>query len=177
MTRRTREAIWYNLGKLADVRYFRAGESLGFHDVVVHTIPTAHDAADGVAFVVECENKRLGILTDLGHAFPGLADLLESLDGAFLECNYDSQMLERGSYPQHVKARIRGPQGHLSNHDAATLLGACHPRRRPHWVALAHLSAHNNRPELAVSALRAVVGQDYPIYHASRYDCSELLLL
>jgi len=178
LTRRTHRTVakWCDLGKLTDVRHFQSGDALTFGDVTVHTSPTAHDAADGVAFVVEAEGKRLGILTDLGHPYPGLQQLLESLDAAYLESNYDPEMLAAGPYPPALKARIRGLNGHLSNDDCANLLGAC-GRNRPHWVAVAHLSEHNNRPELAIRAQHAVVGRDYPVYHASRYDCSDLLEL
>ena len=176
MTDRTRAATWCGLGELSDVRYFRSGESLTFGDVVVHTVPTAHDAADGVAFVVECEGSRLGILTDLGHPFAGLQELLESLDAAYLESNYDPAMLESGSYPPDLKARIKGPGGHLSNDEAAGLIGAS-GGKRPEWIAVAHLSEENNHPELAIAAQRFFVGDSYPIHHAPRHDSSELLEL
>lgn len=162
------------LGMLSDVRHFRSGDTLSFGDVLVHSIPTAHDAIDGVAFVVECAGKRLGILTDLGHPFDGLQGILESLDAVYLECNYDPDMLADGEYPVHLKRRIRGPGGHLSNDESAALLGAC-GRRRPKWLAVAHLSGHNNHPKLAVGAQHNAVGRDYPVYYASREDCSKLL--
>jgi len=174
ITRRTLAATWCNLGRLNDVRHFQSGETLVFGRVQVHTIRTPHDAVDGVVFIVECDGKRLGILTDLGHPFPGLASLLESLDAAYLECNYDPEMLETGGYPAELKARIRGDGGHLSNDEAATLLRAC-GRRRPRWVAVAHLSGENNLPELAVGAQHSAVGRDYPVFLASRHQPSELL--
>ncbi len=176
VTRRTLAATWCRLGRLGDVRYFRSGDVLRFGSVVVHTLPTAHDAADGVAFVVECEGKRLGILTDLGHPFSGLQSILESVDAAFLECNYDSQMLETGPYPPQLKARIRGERGHLSNGESATLLRGC-GRNRPRWIAVAHLSRENNRPELAIGAQHQAIGAHFPVHHASRYECSPLLKL
>lgn len=176
VTRRTLAATWCRLGRLGDVRHFRSGDVLRFGSVVVHTLPTAHDAADGVAFVVECEGKRLGILTDLGHPFSGLQSIMESVDAAFLECNYDSQMLETGPYPPQLKARIRGERGHLSNGESATLLRAC-GRNRPRWIAVAHLSRENNRPELAIGAQHQAIGVHYPVHHASRYECSPLLNL
>jgi len=174
ITRRTLTATWCNLGKLSDVRHFQSGDSLSFGHVVVHTLRTPHDAADGVVFVIECEGKRLGIFTDLGHPFHGLQNVLEQVDAAFLECNYDPEMLETGSYPPVLKARIRGDAGHISNDESASLLRTC-GRRRPKWIAVAHLSQENNRPELALNAQHAAVGRDYPVYHASRYECSELL--
>jgi len=174
MTQKTREATRCPLGKLHDVRYFQSGDTISLDRVKIHTVPTAHDAMDGVCFVVECDGKRLGILSDLGHPFEGLADLLRSVDAAYIESNYDPDMLAAGPYPEPLKARIRGPHGHLSNHDVASLLLAC-GRNLPKWVALAHLSADNNHPDLAIGAQHRAVGTSYPVYLASRYDCSGML--
>ncbi|MEK6676840.1 MAG: MBL fold metallo-hydrolase [Planctomycetota bacterium] len=174
ITKPTLQATWVNLGRLPDLRMFCSGDTLDFGDVVVHTVRTAHDAVDGVAFVVECEGKRLGILTDLGHPFSGLLDLLGSIDAAYLECNYDPRMLEESEYPPHLKARIRGDGGHLSNDESADLLLQC-GRRKPKWLAVAHLSHENNLPELAIGSQHEAVGRDYPVYLASRYECSPLL--
>jgi phosphoribosyl 1,2-cyclic phosphodiesterase len=171
MTRWTHAASWCSLGKIDDLRYFDSGDTLEFDGVNVHTIRTPHDAADGVVFVVECAGKRLGIFTDVGHPFARLQDMLESVDAAYLECNYDPHMLEVGAYTAQLKARIRGQGGHLSNQEAAELVRNC--RRRPKWIAMAHLSADNNHPQLALAAQRSVVGSDYPVFHAPRYACSD----
>ena len=178
ITRETLSAAtrWTDLGKLRNLRHFVSGESLSFADVVVHAIPTAHDAADGNAFVVECEGKRLGIFTDLGHPFEGLQRALASVDAAYLEFNYDPAMLAGGPYPPRLKARIKGPGGHLSNEEAAELVRAC-GRNRPKWIAAAHLSEMNNRPELAIAAQHQAVGRDYPVHHAPRYEGSAILTL
>ena len=58
-----------------------------------------------------------------------------------------------------LKKRILGSHGHLSNAAAANLLSRClHAGLRT--VAAAHLSEHNNTPELARLALAAVLGDD-----------------
>jgi len=176
MTELTHRATWCKLGTLADVRYFSSGDALEFGPVRVHTIRTAHDAADGVAFVVEFEGKRLGVLTDLGHPFGGLGSVLASVDAAYLECNYDPHMLESGPYPAHLKARIRGTGGHLSNDESHDLLRSC-SRSRPAWVAVAHLSEDNNRPDLALACVRRAVGESYPVHLASRYGASDVLVV
>ncbi len=160
--------------KTGEVRLFLPGDVLDFGRVTVHTLPTPHDAEQSVAFVVTCEGRRLGILTDLGHPFAQLARVLTDLDAAYLESNYDPMMLAEGTYPPELKARIRGAGGHLSNDEAAVLLQRC-GRHRPRWVALAHLSEYNNDPDLALRTHRAAVGRDYPLTIASRYCVSEVL--
>jgi phosphoribosyl 1,2-cyclic phosphodiesterase len=159
--------------RLRDVRHFRPGDTLDFGPVSVYALPTPHDAPDSVAFVVTCGGKRLGILTDLGHPFAALAGALANLDAAYLESNYDPVMLTEGPYPPDLQDRIRGAGGHLSNEESAELLKGC-GRRRPRWVALAHLSEHNNRPELALDTHRRRLGRDYPLHLASRYHVSEV---
>jgi phosphoribosyl 1,2-cyclic phosphodiesterase len=175
MTARTQGAYPFDLGVLKDVRHFVAGQPLRFNGVTVHTVPTPHDAADGVAFVVEHASRRLGILTDLGHPFETLCRLLPTLDGAYLESNYDPGMLAAGPYPPELQARIRGERGHLSNEEAADLVLSASPRLQ--WVALAHLSEQNNEVELALETHRRLVGRYFPLYLASRYEVGPVLRL
>ena len=110
--------------------HFTAGETLLFGNVRVETIRTPHDAVDGVGFVVDDGQHRLGVLTDLGHVFDGLAEVVRSLDAVLLESNYDTQMLATGPYPWFLQERIRGPGGHLSNLESASLLAQCDGRLR-----------------------------------------------
>ncbi len=169
MTRGTLRALGGRLGRVGPVGCFRPGQALRFGDVAVQSIPTPHDGADGVAFVVEHEGSRLGILTDLGHVFTGLERLVPTLDAVLLESNYDPEMLEYGPYPYHLKQRIRGPGGHISNAESAELLAAC-ANGRLQWACLAHLSANNNTPDLALAAHRAVLGKRLGLHVASRYE-------
>ena len=164
-----RTAARHRLGRIKDISYFRAGETLLFGDVSVDTVPTPHDGIDGVAFVISAAGKRLGILTDLGHAFKGLFPLMESLDAVFLESNYDPGMLAKGPYPYFLKERIRGPRGHLSNLEAAKLLEAGKGLK---WACLSHLSEQNNTPELALRTHREVLREDLVLHTASRFEAS-----
>ena len=156
------------LGKLAEVRHFRAGAAMEFGSVRVHTIPTPHDASDGVVFVVDDGRRRLGILTDLGHVFDGLEELVGSLDAVLLESNYDQRMLEDGPYPYFLKQRIRGPGGHLSNDESAQLLRRGRTGRL-RWAGLAHLSEQNNTPARALRTHRHLLGEAVELSIASRY--------
>jgi phosphoribosyl 1,2-cyclic phosphodiesterase len=142
--------------------------------VSVETIPTPHDGVDGVAFVVDDGQSRVGILTDLGHVFDDLPAAVGSLDGVLLESNYDPQMLAEGRYPAFLKQRIRGPGGHLSNIEAAELVGRSGGSRL-RWACLGHLSEDNNRPELAVHTWREVLGPRLPLHVAGRHAATEVL--
>ena len=160
------------IGSLDDVRHFAAGDAIKFDGLTVETIPTPHDATDGVAFVIDDGRRRLGVLTDLGHVFAGLADLIGTLDAVIIESNYDPEMLARGPYPHFLKQRISGAKGHLSNAEAAELLArSAGPKLK--WACLGHLSGENNDPARAIETHRRIVGQSLPIHIAGRYQAAE----
>jgi len=165
---------WRDLGRLEDVRRFTSGQTLDFGAVQVQTIRTPHDGADGVAFVVAAEGKRLGILTDLGHVFRGLGRIVSTLDAAFMESNYDPEMLEWGPYPWPLKERIRGPHGHLSNEEAAELLRD-YAGGGLRWACLAHLSEQNNKPAVALKTHHQMLPASLPLHVAGRYEASDPL--
>lgn len=174
-TEPTFQAARWRIGKVQDVNHFVAGQTLEFANgaVRVHTIPTPHDAVDGVCFVVESSDGSVGIFSDLGHPFLQLRAALESVDAAYIESNYDPQMLIDGPYPQATKDRIRGDGGHISNNEAAGLLGSI--GKRLQWAALIHLSNDNNHPDVALETHRATLGDDYPLLIATRYQVTEAL--
>jgi phosphoribosyl 1,2-cyclic phosphodiesterase len=155
-----------SLGVIRDARIFRAGETLRFGAVRVVTVPTPHDGKEGSAFIVEAAEKRIGIMTDLGHPFAGLSDALRSLDAVFLESNYDHGMLAKGPYPAFLKRRISGEAGHISNQEAGELLAGA---SRLQWACLSHLSEVNNAPQQALRTVRDVSGTALPLHIAKRY--------
>ncbi len=164
----------HRLGRLSDVRHFYAGDPICIEDVMIRTIPTPHDGADGVVFVVECGGKRLGIMTDLGHVFEGLRREISCLDAVFIESNYDPVMLAKGPYPSFLKKRIQGPRGHISNLEAAELLLS---GKRLKWACLSHLSHHNNYPALALKTHRDILPDSLALHLASRSEATSILAI
>jgi len=154
--------VWLTFGTLAVVaeRFAELPRVCGFdsHDVFavgdieVRPFPVPHDAREPVQFVCSDGQWRLGVLTDLGVITPHVEASLSGCDGLVLECNHDADLLANGDYPYSLKLRIGGKFGHLDNGMAAALLAKIDTSRLKHLVA-AHLSQHNNRPELARAAL------------------------
>lgn len=163
----------HKLGVINDLHFFQSGESIDFGDVCIHTIPTPHDADDSVAFVIEHAGRRLGIFTDIGHAFKGMAQLIGKLDAVIIESNYDDEMLRTSRYPIWLKRRVRGKGGHLSNDDAAKVIREAGAKLQ--WICLCHLSEENNRPEVALSTHRRILGKEMELHVASRYDVGDVL--
>ena len=159
------------LGPLRNLKFFKAGDTVSFGPVSVLTMSTPHDSEDGVIFTVVSGEKRLGIMTDLGHVFDGLAREVASLDAVFMESNYDPSMLAAGPYPAFLKHRIKGPGGHISNIESAELLCS---GKRLRWACLSHLSEQNNEPAIALDTHHGVLGGSLKLYAASRYCATGL---
>jgi len=142
---------------IANLHEIDAHSSFAIGDVQVQPYPVPHDAAEPVQFVFSDGVKRLGVLTDAGCSTPHIEATLSGCDALVLECNHDSELLANGDYPYSLKQRVGGRFGHLNNQQSADILARLDVNRLQHLIA-AHLSYKNNTPELAVSALRAVLG-------------------
>ena len=125
----------------------------------VTLVPIPHDAMEPAAVRLEVDGKRLLVATDMGQFPWSLVEHAQDVDAMVLESNHDEDMLRTGPYPEFLKRRIRGPSGHLSNHESAMALRALlGPRTRS--VLLGHLSQRNNTEELALSTVLARVPVD-----------------
>jgi len=129
------------------------GISIGDLRVLPYTVP--HDAREPTQFVFECAGGRLGVLTDAGSVTPHMRAMLRDCDALILECNHDVNLLRSGPYPPVLQRRVGGPQGHLSNTQAAALLDSL-PVAGVRHLLLAHVSQKNNRPDLVRDAVRGV---------------------
>lgn len=145
------------LGGLAGCRLFDCHAPFAIGEVEAMPFPVPHDAREPSQFVFGDGARRIGILTDVGSLTPHITESLDGCDALVLECNHDPALLAAGDYPPSLKQRVGGPHGHLSNGQAAELLGRLNGSKLQHLVA-AHLSEKNNRPRLAQQALAAVLG-------------------
>jgi phosphoribosyl 1,2-cyclic phosphodiesterase len=147
-------------GKVHDgvkLAIIRGREAFAVRSIEARPFTVPHDAREPVQYVVSDGSVKLGVLTDIGAPTPHVEEMLSGLDALVLECNYDRDMLWNGAYPKWLKERIGGPFGHLDNRDSEGLLGALDRSRLRHVIG-AHLSQHNNRPELARAALARAMG-------------------
>ena len=115
----------------------------------------------------------MGFVTDTGLVTPEAHEGLKGVRILAIESNHDVAMLECGPYPEFLKRRILGEQGHLSNaqccEEVASLL---HPGL-DHVVAM-HVSEHNNTFELPGRELEGTLGargHDARV-HVARPDAS-----
>jgi phosphoribosyl 1,2-cyclic phosphodiesterase len=127
---------------------FKANEPVTIGELSVTPFTKKHDAADPHSFIITCNNVTAGVFTDIGIACTEVINYFKQCHAVFLEANYDEGLLENGGYPLHLKNRIRGGHGHLSNRQALELFTKHRPPFMTHLL-LSHLSKENNSPEIA----------------------------
>jgi phosphoribosyl 1,2-cyclic phosphodiesterase len=127
-------------------------------------LPLPHDCPSTCGFRLEVADgagrpRGLAYLSDLGHWPQYLAQAVRGVDLLALEFNHDED-LERGSgRPDLLIDRVLGPEGHLSNAQAAEALLSVCDAERPRRLVLLHLSRECNRPELALRAAREALAR------------------
>jgi len=126
---------------------FSASESISIGALTITSFSKAHDAADPYSFVIDEGDTRVGVFTDIGRPCRQLKAMFNTCTAAFLEANYDEELLRNGNYPNHLKARISGGRGHLSNLQALELF-IKHRGKHLNHLILSHLSQNNNCPQL-----------------------------
>ena len=159
---------------------FHTGEDFHIEDFLIRPFPIPHDAAEPVGFSIYSEDRQISIVTDVGHMTEEILEEIADADLLVLEANHEEEILLMGSYPYHLKRRILGEHGHLSNVSA----GAClcelvesNPKKRR--ILLGHLSRENNDPSVALLAVKNTlmekdifVGSDLKVEVAHRDCCS-----
>lgn len=129
------------------LRAFHIGE------FTVEAFQLPHDAPQ-VALRLTANGVTVGLVTDSGYVPRGLDRFLGACDEVFLESNYCPEQLEISDYPPSVRRRIAGPEGHLSNADAAALVARLEGTR-VNKVHLCHISDNSNTPDRALEVVSA----------------------
>ncbi len=123
-------------------------DTFAIKDLIVSPVEVPHDVkCFGFSF---CENnKKISILTDLGHTTDKIFYAIKGSQLVYLEANHDISMLRNCvKYPLSLKMRIAGMNGHLSN-DASEAMIEKLVTTGTKQIVLSHLSTENNTPELA----------------------------
>jgi phosphoribosyl 1,2-cyclic phosphodiesterase len=156
----------------AQVQNFKAYEPVVIGGLIIMPFPKLHDAIDPHSFIIKGNGVSVGVFTDIGAPCKHVTDHFKQCNAAFLETNYDEHMLENGAYPTHLKKRISGENGHLSNRQAVELFLAHGPAFMTH-LFLSHISKENNRPDLAQKVFERHAGKT-SIVIAPRHEESAL---
>lgn len=140
------------------LRSYSANDTINIGTLTVIPFQKYHDAFDPHSYTVEFAGVKVGVFTDIGAVCNRLVHHFSQCHAAFLEANYDEEMLERGGYPLALKNRIRKGNGHLSNKQAAALFMQHRPAHMSHLL-LSHLSKNNNSPKIVKDLFDSIAGK------------------
>jgi phosphoribosyl 1,2-cyclic phosphodiesterase len=147
---------------------FKALEPVKIGDLTVTGFQKLHDASDPHSFIISGNGIKVGVFTDIGSPCDHVINHFKQCHAAFLEANYDEELLEKSAYPYFLKKRIRGGNGHLSNTQALELFRAHKPSFMTHLL-LGHLSKNNNCP-IQVQELFNKHAEGVEVIVASRFE-------
>jgi phosphoribosyl 1,2-cyclic phosphodiesterase len=157
------------------IKTFSAYEKIQIGELTVKAFPKLHDASDPYSFTVSGNGIKVGVLTDIGSACEHVINNFKNCHAAFLEANYDEEMLEKGNYPYYLKERIASNKGHLSNKQALEIFIQHKPGFMSHLI-LSHLSKDNNCPQLVKELFLKHADQTH-IVVASRLNETEVFTI
>ncbi len=129
------------------------GTSTKIQDLAIRSFPVSHDAVAPCGYVLSTGAWNVCVAIDTGETHEPMIEAMRGAQLVVLEANHEKERLLAGPYPWHLKRRILGSTGHLSNEQASQALLRVLDDR-PCWVWLAHLSRTNNTPDLARAQVR-----------------------
>lgn len=159
--------------------YFLLEESdYVLEDLKVHIFKTSHDTNDSNGYIFESGEKSIVYVTDTGYINRKNHEKLKDKTFYVMESNHDIGLLMDGKYPYHLKQRILGDRGHLSNVDSANYLSSFIGKDTK-GIILIHLSHENNNPEVALSTLEQTLKKHEQmvdkIIVSKQEECTELV--
>jgi len=134
----------------------KPGETTTLGDFTITPFSVPHDATDNIGFQIEANGIAFVIITDAGSITSEMEQRISNADYLVIEANHDTEMLQSGPYPQHLKSRILSGTGHLNNKVCGEAI-AQHMSERLKHVWLCHLSEENNHPELARKTVETIL--------------------
>lgn len=175
----TGRQLCYRIAFLEELlRPVAPGEGFSIGGLAIESFPTSHDAAESVGYALSAGGRKAAVVTDLGYVTEAVLRGIRGADLLVAEANHDVEWVQSGPYPYHLKARILGDRGHLSNEAGAELAWTA-VEGGARTVVLAHLSHENNTPARAHEVVRGVlerrgaaVGQDVALEVAPRSEKS-----
>lgn len=177
--RRYNTPLWMTPGTASAIRELVNVQTLCPHRpfeigaIKIEPFPVPHDAREPCQFVFAAGGRRLAVLTDTGHVTAHMHERLAGSDALAIEFNHDLGSLQRGPYPDSLKARVASRFGHLNNSQTTELLAKL-DRARLQWVVGLHLSETNNTPAQVRESLRpALDGAVYPLHLATQDAVTE----
>lgn len=148
--------MWDKLTHVSDKNRKIFTEQFAINDLVIDPVELPHDVKC-FGFSLSENEKKISILTDLGHTDEKIFNHVKGSQLVYIEANHDISMLRSCvKYPLSLRMRIAGKNGHLSNDASAQFIEKL-VTSGTKQIVLAHLSRENNSPELAFNYISSIL--------------------
>lgn len=150
-------------------------KEIPFHvaGLTITAFETSHDGTDNMGFMIEGGGHKFVVGTDMGVITKRADHYMRQANYLMIEANYDRKMLDGGRYPEYLKNRVRSEKGHLDNRVTAEFVADAWNKALS-YVFLCHLSNDNNRPEIALQAVKEALEQKGATVGDASYAPTEL---
>lgn len=159
-------------GKLETVEHLHwitPDRSFQLDDVTITPVTVPHDAYEPCQFLFEANDKKLGIVTDLGSVSAHVQTAFHHCDALLLEANHDLNMLWQGPYAASLKRRVASDWGHLNNQQAEDFVHTLNLAKLKSLV-LGHISEQNNSVEKVRQHFRQFEQSDRQVLYACQEE-------
>lgn len=144
--------------KIKEYEFIEQETQIG--DIKITAIKTSHDTEDSNGYIIEENEKSIVYITDTGYINIKNHTYLKNKNIYILESNHDVDMLMNNpKYPYHIKQRILGDRGHLSNKDSSYYLKKFIGENTS-YIILAHISEQNNTEKLALQTINQTLDDE-----------------
>ena len=137
----------------------------------------SHDAKEPVGFVIEDQAHKVVHGADTGYVDQAYHALLKEAHLYIMESNHHPEKLLQSPRPMHLKRRILGEKGHLSNDDASKLIDTWMGPFKTYWL-ITHISEDCNSPlDIEQSLVKHIKRPlDLEIIYARQHDIVKVIL-
>ncbi len=166
--------------KLEITNYEYIEEETMLYNLHIEALKVSHDVSDCHSYIFTKEKKSVALITDTGYIHKKHFEKLRNKNAYLMESNHDVKMLMEGKYPHHLKHRVVGDVGHLSNVDSAYYLSKLIGEDTKK-IVLIHLSKDNNTKELAFNTLKDTFNKNNIMFNdieiSNQDEKTELVML
>jgi len=159
------------------INFIKNDEEVKINGLNIRAFSKPHDCMDPVSYSISSDNKKISVITDIGHASKKVCESISESNLVYFEANHDVDMLKEGPYPIYLKKRILSDQGHLSNYQSSLCLLE-HSCKKLKTIILSHLSEINNTPIIALKTANSLIKErkdlNPEIFISERYNPSAI---
>ncbi len=144
---------------LKDCHIIKAGDDWNIGEINIHAFKVLHDSDMCLGFNFMAGGKKVFYASDIGSYDDEILKKAENAHFIGIEANYEPSMLRACGYPQHLKDRISGGAGHLSNPESLAFVKDIASKNTRNVMFL-HISENSN----CTSHIERMIDQDLHHY-------------